>query len=67
LLRKSTSPRWGEVVRPPAFTQPPGVVLSFVDELFGPEVGAHARSAVGMAELPFGMPVEIEGEVLISD
>jgi hypothetical protein len=32
-----------------------------------PEVGAHARGAVGMAELPFGMPVEIEGEVLISD
>ena len=35
-------------------------------ELFGPEVGAHARSAVGMAELPFGIPVEIEGEVEIA-
>ena len=23
----------------------------------------HARSAVGMAELPFDIPVEIEGEV----
>jgi hypothetical protein len=23
----------------------------------------HARSAVGLAELPFGIPVEIEGEV----
>ena len=32
-------------------------------ELYGPEVGAHARSAVGMAELPFDFPVEIEGEV----
>jgi enamine deaminase RidA (YjgF/YER057c/UK114 family) len=33
--------------------------------LFGPQVGAHARSAVGMAELPFGIPVEIEGEILL--
>jgi len=24
---------------------------------------AHCRSAVGMAELPFNIPVEIEGEV----
>ena len=29
------------------------------------EVGAHARSAVGMAELPFNIPVEIEGELEI--
>jgi enamine deaminase RidA (YjgF/YER057c/UK114 family) len=34
--------------------------------LWGREAGAHARSAVGMAKLPFGMPVEIEGEVRIS-
>jgi enamine deaminase RidA (YjgF/YER057c/UK114 family) len=33
--------------------------------VFGPQVGAHARSAVGMAELPFGIPVEIEGEVML--
>ena len=32
-------------------------------ELYGPEIGAHARSAVGMAELPFDIAVEIEGEV----
>jgi len=25
--------------------------------------GAHCRSAVGLAELPFNIPVEIEGEV----
>lgn len=30
-------------------------------ELWGPENGRHARSAVGMAELPRGIPVEIEG------
>ena len=28
-------------------------------EVFG-EAGRHARSAVGMAELPMGIPVEIE-------
>jgi enamine deaminase RidA (YjgF/YER057c/UK114 family) len=27
--------------------------------------GWHARSAVGIAELPFGIPVEIEAEVAI--
>jgi enamine deaminase RidA (YjgF/YER057c/UK114 family) len=30
-------------------------------EVFGPERGRHARSAVGMAALPFGISVEIEG------
>jgi hypothetical protein len=32
-------------------------------EVFGPERGGHSRSAVGMAELPFGVPVEVEAEV----
>jgi hypothetical protein len=31
-------------------------------ELFGPKAGQHARTAVGMAELPHGIPVEINGE-----
>lgn len=30
-------------------------------EIFGPERGKHARSAVGMATLPLGIAVEIEG------
>lgn len=30
-------------------------------EVFGPERGLHARSAIGMGALPFGIPVEIEG------
>lgn len=30
-------------------------------EAFGKEIGAHARSAVGMQGLPFGVPVEVEG------
>jgi enamine deaminase RidA (YjgF/YER057c/UK114 family) len=29
-------------------------------EVFGEEIGKHARSAVGMAGLPVGIPVEIE-------
>lgn len=59
---------FGMVSSAPGFIQQPGVINGFSDlilELFGPEVGAHARSAVGMAELPFGIPVEIEGEVHI--
>ena len=60
---------FGMVNSAPGFVQQPAVINGCSDlilELFGPEIGAHARSAVGMAELPFGMPVEIEGEVLIS-
>jgi hypothetical protein len=29
-------------------------------EVFEPDADTHARSAVGMAELPFGLAVEIE-------
>jgi len=53
----------------PDFGQHPAVINGFSDlilELFGPEVGRHSRSAVGMTSLPFGMPVEIEAEALIS-
>ena len=57
---------FGMVNSAPGFNRQPGVLNGCSDlilELFGPEVGAHARSAVGMAELPFDIPVEIEGEV----
>jgi hypothetical protein len=50
----------------PGFNRQPIVINGFSDlilELFGPETGAHCRSAVGLAELPFDIPVEIEGEV----
>ncbi len=46
----------------PGFTQQPLVgngASELLQELFG-DAGRHARSAVGVAELPFGMPVEIE-------
>ena len=36
-------------------------------EVFGPEIGRHARSAVGMAELPLDFPVEIEVILEVGD
>jgi enamine deaminase RidA (YjgF/YER057c/UK114 family) len=49
-------------------TQLAAVVNGFsnlVIEVYGRDRGAHSRSAVGMAELPFGVAVEIEAEVEI--
>lgn len=60
---------FGMVNSAPGFKQQPAVINGFSDlilELYGAEAGQHARSAVGMAELPFGLPVEIEAEVEIS-
>jgi enamine deaminase RidA (YjgF/YER057c/UK114 family) len=60
---------FGMVNSAPGFTLQPKVINGFSDlilDLYGPEAGAHARSAVGLAELPFGIPVEIEAEVEIS-
>lgn len=59
---------FGMVRSAPDFHQQPAVINGCSDlilDVFGPEVGAHARSAVGMAELPFGIPVEIEAEVAL--
>ena len=56
----------GMVNAAPGFNNTPAVINGFTDliiEVFGKEIGTHARSAVGMAELPFNIPVEIEGEV----
>ncbi len=60
---------FGMVNSAPGFNQQPAVVNGFSDlvlELYGSEAGKHARSAVGMAELPFDIPVEIEAEVEIA-
>jgi len=57
---------FGMVNSAQGFNRQPSVINGFSDlilELFGPDLGAHSRSAVGMAELPFDIPVEIEGEV----
>jgi len=60
---------FGMVNSAPGFKQQPAVINGFSDlilELYGPEIGQHSRCAVGMAELPLGIPVEIEAEVEIS-
>ena len=57
---------FGMVNCAPGFNRQPAVINGFTDlivEVFGASIGAHARSAVGMAESPFDIPVEIEGEV----
>ena len=50
------------VASAPGFTGQPAVAngaSEFLGEVFG-EAGKHARSAVGVAELPLGVPVEVE-------
>jgi enamine deaminase RidA (YjgF/YER057c/UK114 family) len=57
---------FGMVNSAPGFDQQPAVINGFTElivELYGRERGSHARCAVGMAELPFRIPVEIEAEV----
>lgn len=52
----------GFVASAEGFTGQPGVING-ASELFGAvfgEAGQHARSAVGVAELPLGVPVEVE-------
>ena len=52
----------GYVASSPGFTAQPAVVngaSGLIADVFG-EAGRHARSAVGVASLPLGAPVEIE-------
>jgi enamine deaminase RidA (YjgF/YER057c/UK114 family) len=52
----------GFVASSPDFGGQPGVIngaSDLIGEVFG-EAGAHARSAVGVAELPLNAPVEVE-------
>lgn len=59
---------FGMVNAAPGFTEMPKVINGFSDlihEVFGLEIGQHARSAVGLAELPLRIPVEIEAELEI--
>ncbi len=47
----------------PGFNRTSAVIDGFSNlmvDVFGEEIGRHARSAVGMAELPLDFPVEIE-------
>jgi len=52
----------------PGFNGTPAVINGFsdlIDELWGP-AGKHARSAIGAAELPFDIPVEVEAIVEVA-
>ena len=52
----------------PGFSKTPAVINGFTDlilELWG-EAGRHARSAIGAAELPFDVPVEVEAIVEVA-
>jgi enamine deaminase RidA (YjgF/YER057c/UK114 family) len=52
----------GFVASAPGFTAQPAVLNAaseLLGEVFG-EAGTHARSAIGVAELPLGAPVEVE-------
>ena len=59
---------FGMVNTAPGFTRTPAVINGFSDlilDLWGTEAGQHARSAIGVAALPFNLPVEIEAEVAV--
>lgn len=58
---------FGMVNSAPGFQAQPLVINGATDlilDVFGKDIGLHARSAVGMASLPMGIAVEIEGEVI---
>ena len=61
---------FGMVNAAPGFTELSRVInggSNVLIEVFGPDIGAHARSAIGVAELPFDAPVEMEGELIVRD
>lgn len=57
---------FGMVNSAPGFTGQTAVINGFSEqivEIFGEDRGLATRSAVGMAALPFGIPVEVEAEL----
>lgn len=59
---------FGMVASAEGYTEQHLVINGFSDlviEIFGPDVGRHARSAIGVSGLPLGFAMEIEGELLI--
>jgi enamine deaminase RidA (YjgF/YER057c/UK114 family) len=60
---------FGMVNGAPGFVATPKVIDGCSDllvEVFGEEVGRHVRSAIGVAELPWDMPVEVEAVVAVA-
>ena len=59
---------FGMVKSAPGYTEQNLVVIGFSDliiDIFGAEAGRRARSAIGVAGLPMGFAMEIEGEAQI--
>lgn len=59
---------FGMVCSATGFDRQPDVINGFTEvvvQAFGPDVGRHARSAVGMAALPMGIAVEVEAELIL--
>ena len=59
----------GYVNSTPDFTDHPAVIngaSELMAEVFGPEVSAHSRAAVGMSSLPLGVAVEIDAIIEIA-
>jgi enamine deaminase RidA (YjgF/YER057c/UK114 family) len=57
---------FGMVNCAPGFNKTPAVINGFsqlVLDVWGPDGGRHSRSAIGVAELPFDWPVEVEAVV----
>jgi enamine deaminase RidA (YjgF/YER057c/UK114 family) len=64
--------RWvrvlGFVRSAPGFADQPSVLNGFTElivDVYGPERGLCARSAIGVSELPAGIPVEVEAVVAL--
>jgi len=61
---------FGMVTSAPDYSDQHVVINGFSDliiDVFGHDVGRHARSAIGVSGLPMGFAMEIEGEVLIAN
>lgn len=57
---------YGMVYAAPGFTAFPVLMngaSSVIADAFGAEIGDHARVAIGVAGLPFNVPIEIEAEL----
>lgn len=60
----------GYVLTAPGFDRTTSIVNGASDlllDIFGPEVGAHARTAMGVAATPLSCPVVIAAEIAIRD
>lgn len=60
---------FGMVSSAPGFTRQHLLINGFSDlmiNVFGPEVGHHARSAIGAAALPMSVIIEIEVETVLA-